>query len=346
MGGSLRFVQKSDCLRAPSDQVRVNWADEMIGHERVLELALDKMRIPYSEDEANKSPLPYIGSASSLEVQFQQSAMEFFFPYRGDQILLSEEEKQRLWSLDVIRIENQQAMTSLLAVLSDIDSRQSDAFFTNRGMADLKFRSDDGRVESLAAYTDRSLVTNTGQVHRLLHGMPALREATPEIRSLDLRVRCAANLRSLWRRLRVYGVAQHAPRDLSESWHNRQTYGFFIPPKALVTKEYIYPSASHWCDALVQGFAVIVPKDAAETMYRCPSEPKGRCHYAMNLNCRYDSPGDMVLWFETKAGWIQHGGPELFTFDNHDPKGGCVLLNDGTAKFIRTGEELKQLRWK
>jgi hypothetical protein len=32
-------------------------------------------------------------------------------------------------------------------------------------------------------------------------------------------------------------------------------------------------------------------------------------------------------------------GPDLFTFDNHDPKGGCVLLNDGTVKFIRTKEE-------
>ncbi|MBN2182558.1 MAG: hypothetical protein JW715_11655 [Sedimentisphaerales bacterium] len=36
----------------------------------------------------------------------------------------------------------------------------------------------------------------------------------------------------------------------------------------------------------------------------------------------------------------------LFTFDNHDPKGGCVLLNDGTVKFIRTEEELNNLRWK
>ena len=77
----------------------------------------------------------------------------------------------------------------------------------------------------------------------------------------------------------------------------------------------------------------------------------------------------MVLLFETKAGWNQHGGPELFTFDNHDTEGiapdvlpslqrssggGCVLLNDGTVKFIRTPvlseaegkEELHALRWK
>jgi hypothetical protein len=68
--------------------------------------------------------------------------------------------------------------------------------------------------------------------------------------------------------------------------------------------------------------------------------------YAMNPNCKLDSPPDTVVLFEAKPGWNQHGGPELFTFDNHDPKGGCILLNDGTVKFIRTDEELKQLRWK
>jgi len=38
-------------------------------------------------------------------------------------------------------------------------------------------------------------------------------------------------------------------------------------------------------------------------------------------------------------------GPTLFTFDNHDPGGGFVCLNDGTVKFIRTQAELRQLRW-
>ncbi len=66
----------------------------------------------------------------------------------------------------------------------------------------------------------------------------------------------------------------------------------------------------------------------------------------MNAACEANSPLDMVLLFETKAGWNQHGGPELFTFDNHDPKGGCVLLNDGTVRFVRTKQELHALRWK
>jgi hypothetical protein len=81
---------------------------------------------------------------------------------------------------------------------------------------------------------------------------------------------------------------------------------------------------------------------------RAPSPPVDTwiSDYAMNPNCREDSPKDMVLLFESKPGWNQPGGPELFTFDNHDPKGGLVLLNDDTVKFIRTEEELKQFRWK
>ena len=45
----------------------------------------------------------------------------------------------------------------------------------------------------------------------------------------------------------------------------------------------------------------------------------------MNPACKPDSSFDTVLLFETRPGWNQHGGRELFTFDNHNPKGGLVL---------------------
>ncbi len=108
-----------------------------------------------------------------------------------------------------------------------------------------------------------------------------------------------------------------------------------------------YPRAEEWCDSALEDLeesgSLLA---AANEILKCPSEREGRCHYAMNPNCKPNSPPDTVLLFETKAGWNQYGGAELFTFDNHDPKGGCVLLNDGTVKFIRTKEELAQLRWK
>jgi hypothetical protein len=114
----------------------------------------------------------------------------------------------------------------------------------------------------------------------------------------------------------------------------------------------VYPAPPRWCDAIGWAFAGMrIGSEQRKInikmkVHICPSVGEGMSTYAMNPGCRYDSASDMVLLFETKAGWNQHGGPELFTFDNHDPRGGCVLLNDGTVKFIRTKEELQQLRWK
>ncbi len=113
----------------------------------------------------------------------------------------------------------------------------------------------------------------------------------------------------------------------------------------------VYPEPKRWCDSMVRAYVEYGSKDVKWVKRRnkphiCPSVGKDLYTYAMNPNCKLDSPPDTVLLFETKAGWNQHDGPELFTFDNHEPKGGCVLLNDGTVKFIRTKEELRQLRWK
>ncbi|OHB54650.1 MAG: hypothetical protein A2173_06260 [Planctomycetes bacterium RBG_13_44_8b] len=102
-----------------------------------------------------------------------------------------------------------------------------------------------------------------------------------------------------------------------------------------------YPKPNEWCDVLLR-----IDGEYLKNHLSCPRIAQGSCSYALNPDCRPDSPLDTMLLFETKDGWNQHGGPELFTFDNHNPRGGCVLLNDGTVKFIRTKEELQQLRWK
>ena len=109
-----------------------------------------------------------------------------------------------------------------------------------------------------------------------------------------------------------------------------------------------YPEPARWCDTIVQddltsGFTAA--REEAVRQLQCPAAMKGKCHYAMNPKCTFASSPDTVLLFEARAGWNQAGGPELFAFDHHDPKGGCVLLNNGVVKFIRTPEELQQLRW-
>lgn len=128
------------------------------------------------------------------------------------------------------------------------------------------------------------------------------------------------------------------------------------------------PDPNRWCDIYAEHFR-FRGDTAVVNMMTCPSvhpstlvhalpvrhpdanapcqDPRGwTCDYAMNPYCDPNSPKDVVFVFESKPGWNQHGGPELFNFDNHDPKGGCVVLNDGTVRFIRTKEELAQLHWK
>ncbi len=143
----------------------------------------------------------------------------------------------------------------------------------------------------------------------------------PDLKPLALRLRCASVIESLGRAVR------NCPTP--NTWADA-----------------VVEEPTELFDALTAVYGEKLARDMRGSCLQCPSAAPGRCHYAMNANCQPDSPGDMVLLFETKAGWNQHGGPELFTFDNHDPKGGCVLLNDGAVKFIRTEAELHALRWK
>ncbi len=148
----------------------------------------------------------------------------------------------------------------------------------------------------------------------------------PRLRALYLRGDCAIKLYrigSQWRIMAREGIAWPASSEWSDVFFRRR----MTSPSLIITD-----------------YAKAV-KSIGEK-FTCPSAGGGKCHYAMNPTCKPGSPVDMVLLFETKAGWNQHGGPELFTCDNHDPKGGCVLLNDGTVKFVRTEEELMRLRWK
>lgn len=140
---------------------------------------------------------------------------------------------------------------------------------------------------------------------------------TPQLHAFELRRACATNLARVGNE-----IVSYTDREKTD-----------------------LPSAQ-WCDVMVQYWQRVFSDNSFSSLLQCPSAKEGECHFAINAACRLDSPGDTVLLFETKAGWNQHGGPELFTFDNHDPRGGLVLLNDRRVQFVRTAEELKQLRWK
>ncbi len=108
-----------------------------------------------------------------------------------------------------------------------------------------------------------------------------------------------------------------------------------------------YPAAEKWCDLLIKdydgGYYVKVDDFVCRSALR--GGDKGRCHYAMNPNCEPNSPGDMVLLFESKGGWNQSGGPEIVTFENHKGKGCNILFNNGQVEFVKP-EQISKLKWK
>ena len=100
-----------------------------------------------------------------------------------------------------------------------------------------------------------------------------------------------------------------------------------------------YPTPEKWCDLLIQ------LDYTRKKRFVCPEARKGKCHYAINPNADANSPGNMVLLFETKPGWNQFGGPEILTTDNHEGEGCNVAFVDMHVDFVKP-EQLAGLMWK
>lgn len=293
---------------------------------------------------------PDLNACTRIEVHYRRGALEHFIPDTGGQnSLLTEEERRSVKSFDKWTVTDQQLIKAFAYDVGwgTYAGKLPDNVESSGGVNVVCWRGDK-RLASFTVYT-MSIVTADKNKFRYSPGMPDLATlAPPTVKPLEARSMCAWNLSKL-----LFEGLDYRP-------------GRF------------YPDPNRWCDEIVEllrsryvGYTYLrdspqyLRSDASiARLFACPSLHVSnlasdahanlakqvvliwRSDYALNPNCKVDSPGDMVFLFETKAGWNQHGGPELFTFDNHDPKGGCVLLNNGTVKFIRTPEELQQLRWK
>jgi hypothetical protein len=279
--------------------------------------------LPSCQKGASRSKLPELSppdlsGCTRVELLYTPRTLKYFFYNAERQDLLNPEEKEYLQSLKIV-VDDPEFLKALAH-----DVSQGSYFGPKDGPMPITHTihfvcyRNGGRLTSFT-YMGMFVETMNGQLFRYDNDFPSLKTLIiPQIHPFKLRLDCANNLWSLHSCLWRYSRRKKA-----------------------------YPTLDEWCDVLVRQYRF--DGDSKKEYMRhfiCPGSGEGKCHYAMNPNCEPDSPPDMVLLFETKYGWNQHGGPELFTFDNHEPKGGCVLLNDGTVKFIRTKEELNKLRWK
>ena len=327
--GSLTFNEINERLRDRNEEVVIPWINQTLEGEQTLRIIVNDLNIPYRQKlQSPEYDPPDLTTCTKVEIHYQPSMLEYFFPYAAQQSLLSPAEMQYLRSLENIEVSEKQY---LKIFANEVSRGFADGFAVTEGRSArvVCYRNSD-RLTSFGVYDDSFVETEDKQRFRYQEGWQGLKILTPQMKPFEFRVRCANNIKNLWHRLRLY----HKAEKLREK-------------KSLGGSEMLYPLSADWCDAMVPAYRSIGMLDKFILKpHICPAVGEGKNHYAINPHCKPDSPADMVLLFETKAGWNQHGGPELFTFDNHDPKGGCVLLNDGTVKFIRTKEELQQLRWK
>jgi hypothetical protein len=327
-GGLLGHNTVNEGLRDREEEIMIRYTDQAFGGERFVSLAVSDFCIPY-EREINLSRRsgPDLTLCTKVELRYENSLLECFFPYPNQQSVLSPTEKELLESQALVVVTDPFQIADLANEISKW-VRTSGVVRQRTSVQVTGYRQDELLV-TFPVYNLASIVDRDGTRFTFDDDLTTLRKLTPHIESLTVRTTCSGNLRDLWHRLLLF---------------RETTTGCAMATSSADTV--VYPKATAWCDGVVQVAEESPLAPRRNAPYRCPGTGEGPSNYAMNPNCKPNSAGDTVLLFETKAGWNQHGGPELFTFDNHDPRGGCVLLNDGTVKFIRTEEELHALRWK
>ncbi len=331
LGGSLRFTLSNEPVCDRDRTVRLSWNGQSLEPEQVLRVVAEDVRIPYASSRgmgmSDPPAPPDIGSCTRVTVTYEPSMLDYFFPSPSQQsLLMNATERESLQRQKTIVVENPEQ----IKVFSDeIGRARSGGIVATGSTAHVVCYQGEKVLKSLILYGDHGFIMEDGQQFFTYtwDRIESLRALTEPAQPFGLRAGCAANLKNLWYRLRLFYRAEKA-----------QSADSSLAPK--------YPAAAEWCDRIVLVYERAGSHQEAIKPFKCPALAEGRSHYAMNPNCLYDSPPDMVLLLETTASWNQHGELELFTFANHDPRGGLVLLNDGTVKFIRTEQELKQLRWK
>jgi len=267
---------------------------------------------------------PDLSQCTRIEVEYDPSTLEHFFPNYERHSVLSPEEIAYVRSLKTV-IEDPKIIKAIAREVcagQHISIRKGAITF--KAFTRFVCYHEGGDSTLLTILPDT--IGIAGHWFKYEDGLRSTRYVPPQIKSLLARERCADNMVHLYDYLRL------------RYWDGRP-----------------FPSPGEWCDVIVEARqAEGASGEALTRSFRCPCAGPGRCHYAINPDCEPNSPADTVLLFEARGGWNQHGGRELFTFDHHEPRGGLVLLNgddwDGmnrpTVKFIRTEEELRALRWK
>ncbi len=164
------FNNLNELVRSRDDEVLIPFTSQAFTGEQVLRLTVDDLQIPYEEKRhTSKRYPPDLTPCTRIEIQYQPSMLEYFFPYAGQQSLLSPAEKEYLQSLKAFVSKDQKHLKALaheVSSLSFIGTKRGT--ITAPRMAHIACYRDDKRLASFTTYLSEwgGNFMRTGEMHR------------------------------------------------------------------------------------------------------------------------------------------------------------------------------------
>jgi hypothetical protein len=90
------------------EQVIIPWSNQTLNGERLLQLELNGLHLPYSSG-VQRFTIPELDLCTKLEIQYQPSTLGYFFPYVSQMNLLSPTENRKLTSVKSVVVDDTRA---------------------------------------------------------------------------------------------------------------------------------------------------------------------------------------------------------------------------------------------
>lgn len=165
--GSLEFTVGGEDMQNREDQVEIPWTNQNLKGEQVLRTTVDDLLIPYIDgiltrksEEAEVKKFPRllaedVSHCTRIEICYQPSMFEYFFPYAKQQSLLSAAEKQHLQSLRTIVVDDKELIKAFAEEIGE--GLHMGAIVTEfRKVHAVCYRNDE-RLTSFTVYGDRTI---------------------------------------------------------------------------------------------------------------------------------------------------------------------------------------------
>jgi len=208
-GGLVGFNDKNEVLGQRDEEILIPYTDQMLRGERALRIIKDDLRIPYKEtNERRRYNPPELTACTRLEIQYEPSMLEYFYPHKSQQNFLNKEEIEYIGSEKVTIIKDINDINGLANELKQT-KQMVGGIASEKSKANVIGYHDSKRVVSFIVYDDTTIDTEKKQRIKYNAELKSLRKFTPRIQPFELRMNCAANMKNLWYRLRFYNRAEN-----------------------------------------------------------------------------------------------------------------------------------------